>query len=117
MKLLEYILCFALALFGLAHLIGTFAGYEFGSETMVWSISATAFVFTIVFLHVLRIRRPHDLPIAMGSIVTTIVWIGIALAFGASADGIGDLRVVLHVAASLGLIVLAAMRLAKQSPH
>ena len=68
-----------------------------------------AFVFTIVFLHLLRIRRPDDRPIAAAAIVTTAAWICLALMFGASIGSAGDPRVLIHVALSIALL-LAALR-------
>jgi len=107
MRKLELALCALLALAGLGHAAGTFAGYPIGSETFVWSLSTTAFVFTIVFLHWLRIRRPQDGQVAAGAIVTTAVWIGLALMFGASIGAVGDPRVLIHVAVSAALLFTA----------
>jgi uncharacterized BrkB/YihY/UPF0761 family membrane protein len=111
MRRVELGLCVLLALGGLAHLGGTFAGYEAGTEMFVWSVSATAFVFTIVFLHVLRILRPSDLPVAYAAVVTTIVWIVIALGFGSAVGDVADPRALTHVIISAALLLFAVRHL------
>ena len=55
MKAVEYGLCALLALGGLGHLAGTLMGYEPGTEIFAWSLSASAFVFTLV-----AIRSPKQ---------------------------------------------------------
>lgn len=110
MRKIELGLCALLALAGLAHLGGTLAGYQAGTEVFVWSISGSAFVFTVVFLHVLRIQRPQDRAVASAAILGTLVWIGIALGFGAAVGNIADPRALTHVVLSAALLVLAARR-------
>ena len=107
MKRLDYGLCALLALGGLGHLIGTFAGYAPGTEVFAWSLSGSAFAFTLVFLNVLRIRRPGDRVLALGAAVSTLVWAVIALLFGQAIGAVADPRVLMHVAAALGLVAMA----------
>ena len=108
MKTFELMLCGLLALGGLAHLGGTLAGYDAGTEVFAWSISASAFVLTIVFLHLVRIGRPRDRPIAAGAIITKLVWVAIALAFGHAIGNIAAPRVVMHVVVALALVATAS---------
>jgi hypothetical protein len=107
MKKLQYGLCILLVLGGLAHLVGTFAGYEAGSEIFVWSLAASAFVFVVAFLNVLRIRAPEDRLVAAGAIASTLVWIALALAFGQVLGNVADPRVLTHVAISAALLIVA----------
>src|SRR5262245_48458023 len=110
MKKVEYGLCALLALFALGHLAGTLTGYKPGTDVFVWSLSATFFVFAIVFLHVLRLRRPGDGLIRLGAIVFTAIWAVLALMFGWSQGNILDPRVLLHAAASVALMGTSLMR-------
>ena len=107
MKRLDYGFCVLLALGGLGHLFGTFAGYELGTEVFAWSLSASGFVFTLVFLNVMRIRRPGVRVLALGAAVPTLVWAGIALMFGGSIGAVADPRILMHVVAALGLMAMA----------
>ena len=106
-RIIELGLCTLLALGGLAHLGGTLVGYEPGTEVFVWSLSAAAFVFTVVFLHALRIAHPTDGWIAAGAITATIAWIVLAFAFGAATGDILDPRALIHVVIALLLLVMA----------
>lgn len=108
MKKLDLTLCALLALGGLAHLGGTLAGYPMGTEVFVWSLSGTAFVFTIVFLHIVRILRPGDQLIAVGAIIATSVWVILAMAFGAAVGSLADPRALTHAVVSFGLVLMAA---------
>ncbi|WP_309086050.1 hypothetical protein [Chelativorans sp.] len=94
-----------LALAGLGHLAGTITFYQPGTEIFVWSLAAAALVFLLVFLHAVRILRPGDRLIAGGAAVGTLVWIGLAVAFGASGVGVTDFRVLFHVIVSAALVV------------
>ncbi len=105
MRTVELILCGLLALGGLGHLFGTITGYPPGSEVFVWSLTATGFVFLLVFLHVLRIYRPKDVPVRAAASLASVAWIGLALAFGAASGNIADPRALMHVIVTLGLLV------------
>lgn len=104
MKKLEIALCTLLALGGIGHLFGTLTGYEPGSEVFVWSLTATGFVFLLVFLHVLRIYRPGDRPVRVAAVIASVAWIGLAFAFGAAVGNVGDLRALMHAIVTLGLL-------------
>ena len=108
MQKLEYALCALLALGGAGHLLGTFSGYPIGSEVFVWSLSATAFTFLIVFLQALRIQRPHDRPVTIGATVATIAWLGLALSFGSAVGDIADPRAMMHALVSAALLATTA---------
>lgn len=107
MRVFEFGLCALLALAGLGHLTGTFLFYAAGTEVFVWSLSASAFVFAIVFLHIVRIRRPDDLPIGNAAIVFSLVWIVLAFLFALAEGNPADPRALMHILASAGLVVTA----------
>lgn len=105
MKKFELILCGLLGFGGAGHLFGTLSGYQPGTEVFVWSLSATAFVALLVFLHVLRILRPGDKPVRAAASLASVVWIGLALAFGAAIGDIADPRALTHALVTFGLLV------------
>ena len=107
MRVFELGLCVLLALGGLGHLTGTFLFYTAGTEVFVWSLSAAGFVFAIVFLHVMRIRRPHDVPIGNASIMFSLAWILLAFMFALAEGNPADPRALVHIVASAGLALTA----------
>jgi len=107
MRVFELGLCALLALAGLGHLTGTFLFYTAGTEVFVWSLSASAFVFTIVFLNIVRIRRPDDVPIGNASIVFSLLWIVLAFLFALAEGNPADPRALMHIMTSAGLTVTA----------
>jgi hypothetical protein len=104
MKRLEYVLIGLLALGGVGHLIGTLTGYPWGTEVFVWSLTAVCYVFLLVFLHVLRINRPHDQPVMVAATVGTVAWLILALWFGAAIGNILDVRALMHAGVSAALL-------------
>jgi hypothetical protein len=111
MKKLEFVLCGLLALGGVGHLIGTITGYEPGTEVFVWSLAGSTLTFLIVYLHVLRVRRGDDRPLAIAAAVSTAAWIGLALGFGAAVGDVADPRALMHVVVSLALLVTTGIGL------
>lgn len=109
MKAVELVLCGLLALGGLGHLYGTLTGYEPGSDVFVWSLTASCFVFLLVFLHVLRIQRPDDRPVMAAASLASVAWIALALAFGAAVGDIADPRALMHAVVTLALLVTTAL--------
>ena len=110
MKRFEYALCGLLMLSAIGHFIGTFTGYQIGTEVFVWSLSATAFAIAVVFLNILRIQRPDDRPIRWGAVGFALAWAVLALMFGASQGSFFDPRALTHAALSLALAVTGAFR-------
>lgn len=104
MQKLEYGLCLLLAIAGMGHTVGSFLFYTPGTDTFVWALSASALVFTLVFMNVLRIHRPGDRTLAIGTATATLIWAGLALAFGHSIGAIADPRVLMQMIVSLGLV-------------
>lgn len=107
MRAFEFALCALLALAGLGHLTGTFLFYTAGTDVFVWSLSASAFVFALVFLHVVRILRPGDVLIGRAAIVFSLVWVVLAFLFALAEGNPADPRALMHIAASAGLAITA----------
>ena len=109
MKIARYLFCVLLGLSGLGHFIGTFLFYTPGTDTFVWSLSASAFVGAVITFNLFALsgRTPHLLAAAIAS----LVWTGLALAFGQSVGKIADPRVLMHAisAAALAAINIAAL--------
>jgi hypothetical protein len=96
MRKMQYAFCGSLALAGAGHLLGTFLAYEPGTDVFVWSLSATAFTWTVVFLHVLRIQRSEDQPIWLAALVTSTLWLCFVIMFGLAEGDLLDPRVLMH---------------------
>jgi hypothetical protein len=107
MRAFEFGLCVLLALAGLGHLTGTFLFYTAGTDIFVWSLSASAFVFAIVFLHAVRILRPEDALIGNAAIVFSLIWVALAFLFALAEGNPADPRALMHIAASGGLAITA----------
>lgn len=107
MRAFEFGLCVLLALAGLGHLTGTFLFYTAGTDIFVWSLSASAFVFAIVFLHAVRILRPEDALIGNAAIVFSLIWVALAFLFALAEGNPADPRALMHIVASGGLAITA----------
>ena len=107
MRAFEIGLCALLALAGLGHLTGTFLFYTAGTEVFVWSLSASAFVFAIVFLHAVRILRPEDALIGNAAFVFSLIWVVLAFLFALAEGNPADPRALMHIVASGGLAITA----------
>lgn len=109
MTIARYIFCLLLGLSGLGHLYGTFLFYVPGTDTFVWSLSATAFVGAVIVFNLFALsgRRSHLLAAAVAS----LIWTGLALGFGQSIGNVADPRVLAHAvsAAALAAIDIAAL--------
>jgi hypothetical protein len=104
MKRLEYGLVGMLAFGATGHLFGTLTGYPWETEIFVWSLSAVAYVFLIVFLQILRITRPLDRPVSIAATVATACWLVLALGFGEAIGNILDFRALIHAGVSAALL-------------
>lgn len=107
MRAFEFGLCVLLALAGLGHLTGTFLFYTAGADIFVWSLSASAFVFAIVFLHAVRILRPEDALIGNAAFVFSLIWVALAFLFALAEGNPADPRALMHIVASGGLAITA----------
>lgn len=109
MKVARYIFCALLGLSGVGHLVGTFLFYAPGTDIFVWSLSASAFVAAVITFNLFALsgRTSHLLAAAISS----LVWTGLALAFGQSIGSVADPRVLMHgiSAAALAAINIAAL--------
>ena len=109
MKIARYLCCVLLGLSGLGHFVGTFLFYTPGTDTFVWSLSASAFVGAVITFNLFALsgRTSHLLAAA----ITSLLWTGLALAFGQSVGDIADPRVLMHAisAAALAAINVAAL--------
>jgi hypothetical protein len=110
MTSIRYAMCALLALGNIGHIFGTFQGYRVGTEVFVWSLSGAAFVACVIVLNLFALsgRKDHLLAAAIAS----ILWAGLALAFGSAVGNILDPRALAHAvpAAVLALLNLLALR-------
>lgn len=116
MERLEWLLVGLLAIGAVGHLFGTFTGYAPGTEVFVWSLTAVFYVFTVVFLQVLRIVRKNDRWITLGASAATAAWVVLALAFGLAVGNLWDPRALMHAGVSAALLVTTFVSF-RHRPH
>lgn len=107
MNKLQYLACIILALSGAGHFVGTFLAYQLNTDVFVWSLAASAFTWTVVFLHVLRIRRPDDRPIWIGALITSAAWLVVVILFGLAEGNPLDPRVLMHAVSTALLMAFS----------
>lgn len=89
-----------LGLFGLLHAYGSFAAYAFPTPELVWALSATVLCLLVATLNFVRAGRPADTTLAWITLVASLLWVVLALAFGVSEGNILDPRALLHASAA-----------------
>jgi len=103
MKILDYILCVLLLLCGCGHTAGTLIGYQGKPELMLWSLSASLFIFTLGSVNLIRAGRKHDRPLAIITLVFNLCQVVAALQFGRIIGNLYDPRVIAFAVICLGL--------------
>lgn len=112
LKKIEWGFVVLLALAALGHTVGTFTMLEIGSGIFVWSLSGVLACLLVVAFNVLSIQRPGDRPVRMLAGASALGWIVIVVLFGLSIGNVADPRVLMHLVAAAGLLVLAVRRVA-----
>jgi hypothetical protein len=90
------------------HVVGSILHYPSLSPELVWALSASLAGGLIAVLNLIRAGRPRDLTLAWVACIGSLLWVAIAIAFGASIGSVLDPRVLWHAIAT---IVLAAFSL------
>jgi predicted lysophospholipase L1 biosynthesis ABC-type transport system permease subunit len=110
MKIARYLLCIVLGLSGLGHLAGTFLFYAPGTDVFVWSLSAAAFVASVIVFNLFALSGETRHLVAAA--VASVAWAGLALGFGHAIGAIADPRVLAHALTALALAGLDLVALA-----
>ena len=85
------------------HVVGAVRAYPLGSEALVWSLSGTLAAGLLAVLNLVRAGRPDDHTLAAITLVGSLAWVGIAIAFGVAIGNVVDPRVLWHAVAALVL--------------
>jgi hypothetical protein len=85
------------------HAVGALRAYPLGSDVLVWSLSGTLAAGLLAVLNLVRAGRPDDHTLAAITLVGSLAWVGIAIAFGAAIGSIVDPRVLWHAVTALVL--------------
>lgn len=108
MNVIDRIFGWLLVVGALLHAGGSWAGYRNSPETLVWAWSGSLAALLIAALNLLRVGRCQDRGIAWVSLVSSLAWVAVALAFGLSIGNILDPRALIH---GINALVLAALSL------
>jgi hypothetical protein len=85
------------------HAVGAVRAHPLGSDVLVWSLSGTLAAGLLAVLNLVRAGRPDDHTLAAITLVGSLAWVGIAVAFGAAIGSIVDPRVLWHAVTALVL--------------
>lgn len=105
LKIFDRFFAVLLFVFGAMHSIGSVMAYAFLTPELVWALSATGLSILVAVLNFIRAGRPEDRTLAWVCFGGCIVWVVLALSFGASIGNLADPRADLH---ALAAAVLAA---------
>jgi predicted MFS family arabinose efflux permease len=97
-----------LILGGMGHTGGTLIGYKSKPELMLWSLSASLFIFLLGTLNLVRAGRHEDSALGWITLVFNVCQIVSVIAFGRLIQNMLDARV---IGFTVILLVLCAMSL------
>ena len=107
MKTLDRVLGCILILGGVGHTIGSLQFYKHEPLTLLWSLSASLFIFLLGTLNLVRTGRPRDTTLAWICLVAGLCHIASTLRFGVLISDLFDFRVVLFVLVTVGLCAMS----------
>ena len=112
MKVLDRILSCLLILGGVGHTFGSFLGYKNNQMMLLWSLSASLFIFLLGALNLLRASRHKDIPITWLCLVGGLCHVASSLRFGFLIGNVFDFRPLIFVIVTLGLCAMCVRTLA-----
>jgi hypothetical protein len=107
MKTFDRALAILLALGGVGHTLGSFAAYKHDPMTLLWSLTASEFIFLLAAVNYVRAGRPRDKALAWICLIGCVCWMIGAGRFGALIGNVFDVRVLIFVVLTLGLCVMS----------
>jgi len=107
LKILDRVLGCILLLGGVGHTLGSLQFYKNDQLTLLWSLSASLFVFLLGTLNLVRAGRPKDTTLAWICLVAGLCHIASTLRFGVLIGNFFDFRVVLFILVTLGLCAMS----------
>ena len=106
MKALDRILSVLLILGGVGHTLGSFQAYKNDQMTLLWSLSASLFIFLLGALNLVRAGRHKDVAITWLCLVAGLCHIVSSLRFGFLIENVFDFRPLTFVIITLGLCAM-----------
>ena len=111
LKVLDRILGVLLILGGLGHTAGSLQAYKADQMTLLWSLSASLFVFLLAAVNLVRAGRPRDAPLAWLGLIGGLCFIATSLRFGWLIGNVFDFRPLIFILITLGLCTMCVRTL------
>jgi hypothetical protein len=96
-----------LILGGVGHTLGSLQFYKNEQMTLLWSLSASLFIFLLGTLNLVRADRPDDTTLAWICLIAGLCYIASTVRFGVLIGNFLDFRVVLFILVTLGLCAMS----------
>jgi peptidoglycan/LPS O-acetylase OafA/YrhL len=106
-KIVDLALGGLLLLGGVLHAFGSLRAYPSLAPELVWALSGSLAAILLGVLNIVRANRPRDRPLAWITLLGTLCWVAVALAFGAAINNAWDLRVLYHALVATALTALS----------
>jgi hypothetical protein len=111
LKALDRILSVLLILGGMGHTFGSLQAYKSDQMTLLWSLSASLFIFLLGAVNLVRAGRDRDAALAWVCLVAGLCHIASSLRFGFLIGNIFDFRPLIFVVITLGLCAMCVRSL------
>jgi len=111
LKIVDRILSVLLILGGLGHTAGSLQAYKADQMTLLWSLSASLFIFLLAAVNLVRAGRPRDVPLAWLGLIGGLCFITTSLRFGSLIGNFFDFRPLIFVLITLGLCTMCVRTL------
>jgi hypothetical protein len=76
---------------------------------MLWSLCASAFIFLLGTVNLIRAGRPGDRPLAWNSLIFNLCWFAAAIQFGLVFHNLKDPRVIGFAVITLALCTMSLL--------
>jgi hypothetical protein len=93
LKILDRVFACLLLLGGVGHTLGSFKAYGAKPEVLLWSLCASAFLFLLGMVNLVRAGRRGDRAMGWICLVFNLVWFAAGLQFGHVIGNMMDPRV------------------------
>ncbi len=114
MKVLDRVLSVLLILGGVGHTLGSFQAYKNDQMTLLWSLSASLFIFLLGALNLVRAGRDRDVALAWLCLAGGLCHIVSSLRFGFLIGNFFDFRPLIFVIITLGLCAMCVRTLVSE---
>jgi hypothetical protein len=111
LKILDRTLGCLLILGGIGHTLGSLQTYSSDQMTLLWSLSASLFIFLFAALSLLRAGRPQDTALAWLCLAAGLCFIVTNFRFGVLIGNLFDFRPMIFIVVTLGLCAMCVRTL------